>query len=54
MPLHLHLDPLGGVAGDMFVGALLDAWPELDSPLQAAFVEAGLTRFDAVATQRLP
>ncbi|MFV0301626.1 MAG: nickel insertion protein, partial [Paracoccus sp. (in: a-proteobacteria)] len=26
---HLHLDPLGGIAGDMFVAALLDAAPEL-------------------------
>ena len=25
---HLHLDPLGGIAGDMFVAALLDAEPE--------------------------
>jgi uncharacterized protein (TIGR00299 family) protein len=25
---HLHLDPVGGVAGDMFVAALLDAAPE--------------------------
>ncbi len=24
---HIHLDPLGGVAGDMFVAALLDAFP---------------------------
>jgi uncharacterized protein (TIGR00299 family) protein len=42
--MHLHLDPVGGVAGDMFVGALLDAWPELEAPLQAALTEAGLTR----------
>ncbi len=27
--LHLHLDPVGGIAGDMFVACLLDAWPEL-------------------------
>jgi len=27
--LHLHLDPVGGVAGDMFVAALLDAFPDL-------------------------
>ncbi len=25
---HIHLDPLGGVAGDMFVAALLDIFPE--------------------------
>ncbi|MEE4380312.1 MAG: nickel insertion protein, partial [Candidatus Competibacteraceae bacterium] len=48
MPLHLHLDPLGGVAGDMFVGALLDAWPELESPLQTALAEADLTRLITV------
>ncbi len=26
---HIHLDPLGGIAGDMFVAALLDAFPNL-------------------------
>ena len=25
---HLRLDALGGIAGDMFVAALLDAFPE--------------------------
>lgn len=25
---HIHLDPLGGAAGDMFVAAMLDAFPE--------------------------
>lgn len=28
--VHLHLDPVGGIAGDMFVAALLDALPELE------------------------
>ena len=28
---HVHLDPVGGVAGDMFVAALLDACPEHES-----------------------
>ena len=26
--LHIHLDALGGMAGDMFIGAVLDAFPE--------------------------
>ncbi|WP_157994774.1 LarC family nickel insertion protein [Paracoccus tegillarcae] len=26
---HLHLDPLGGIAGDMFIAAMLDAAPDL-------------------------
>jgi uncharacterized protein (TIGR00299 family) protein len=36
--MHFHLDPLGGIAGDMFVAAVLDAYPEhartLDAQLQ--------------------
>ncbi len=28
--LHLHLDPVGGIAGDMFAAALLDYWPDFD------------------------
>ncbi len=35
---HLHLDPLGGIAGDMFAAALLDAMPE-HAPAVAAAVE---------------
>lgn len=28
-PRHLHIDPLGGIAGDMFLAAVLNAHPEL-------------------------
>ena len=41
---HIHLDPLGGVAGDMFAAALLDAFPELEAPLVEAIRDAGLPR----------
>lgn len=33
---HLHLTPLGGVAGDMFVASLLHAFPDLAAPVLAA------------------
>jgi uncharacterized protein (TIGR00299 family) protein len=41
-PAHIHLDPLGGLAGDMFLGAVLDAWPELAEGAFAAMRAAGL------------
>lgn len=25
--MHIHLDPLGGISGDMFISAILDRWP---------------------------
>src|SRR5689334_18785684 len=28
--MHLRLDPVGGAAGDMFIAAVLDAFPELE------------------------
>jgi uncharacterized protein (TIGR00299 family) protein len=55
MPLEhiarIHLDPLGGVAGDMFAAALLDAFPELERPLVEALRAAGLP--DGVTVARL-
>jgi uncharacterized protein (TIGR00299 family) protein len=39
---HLHLDPLGGVAGDMFIAAVLSAFPDLRSGMVAAIRAAGL------------
>ena len=42
MHIHIHLDPIGGIAGDMFVGALLDTHPELAAGAIAAAYAAGL------------
>ncbi|MEO1016514.1 MAG: LarC family nickel insertion protein [Pseudomonadota bacterium] len=36
------LDPLGGIAGDMFVAAMLDAWPEHGDTTLATLRDAGL------------
>ena len=40
--MHVHLDALGGLAGDMFLGALLHAWPEHFDGLVTAIRQAGL------------
>lgn len=40
--MHLHLDPVGGAAGDMFVAAVLDAFPDLASPMLDALGKSGL------------
>ena len=37
-----HLDPVGGIAGDMFAAALLDARPDLADGLRAALAELDL------------
>jgi uncharacterized protein (TIGR00299 family) protein len=34
--MHIHLTPTGGIAGDMFVAAMLDTWPDLAPGLDGA------------------
>ncbi len=32
--MHIHLDPVGGIAGDMFAAGILDIWPEMENDLK--------------------
>ncbi len=40
--MHIHLDAVGGIAGDMFTAALLDTWPELTDLVVSTVRQAGL------------
>jgi hypothetical protein len=40
--MHIHLDPVGGVAGDMFAAAMLDGHPDWQKPLTEAIRNSGL------------
>lgn len=42
MALHIHFDPVGGMAGDMAIAALLDAFPHLEAGMLGAIRAAGL------------
>jgi uncharacterized protein (TIGR00299 family) protein len=48
---HLHLEPLGGLAGDMFVAAMLNAWPDLTEGAIGAVRAAGLPQSVAVGAE---
>jgi pyridinium-3,5-bisthiocarboxylic acid mononucleotide nickel chelatase len=53
-PTHVHLDPLGGMAGDMFIAAVLDTWPELEPTLDEAVSACGLPEgWGAVHSRRV-
>ncbi len=40
--MHIHLDLVGGIAGDMFLAAVVHAWPETEAPILEAMRVAGL------------
>ena len=40
--MHIHLDIVGGIAGDMFAAAMLDAWPEFAPAVAENLRLAGL------------
>lgn len=44
MTRHIHFDPLGGIAGDMTIAALVDAFPDLEAPMLAAIGTLGVPK----------
>ena len=46
---HLHLDPVGGVAGDMFVACVLDAFPEHEGAVIAVAEQLSGVRCQSLA-----
>ncbi|MGP1395773.1 MAG: LarC family nickel insertion protein [Inquilinaceae bacterium] len=49
----IDLDPVGGIAGDMFAAALLDAFPEREAPLRDDLAKAGLPQGVAARTEQV-
>jgi len=51
-PATILLDPIGGVSGDMFLAAVLDAWPALREPVLAAVRAALPAGYEASLVER--
>ena len=49
--MHVHLDPVGGVAGDMFAAALLDAFPERADAFAAGLAASRLHEIVTVRSE---
>lgn len=47
--MHIHLDLVGGISGDMFAGALLDCFPENFAALESQIELAGFARLVKLA-----
>ena len=47
--MHLHLDPIGGIAGDMFAAAVLDTFPALEEELRTTLDASGLGAYAGVS-----
>ena len=39
--MHIHLDAVGGISGNMFIAALLELWPQHAAVLTRQLANAG-------------
>ena len=46
--MYLHLDPIGGVSGDMFAAAIFDTFPELVAEFESVLAATDLARLATV------
>ena len=49
--MHIHLDLVGGLSGDMFISAMLDAFPELGDGLGQVLEQAGFPGLVSLHTE---
>lgn len=49
--MHIHLDCVGGISGNMFVGALLECWPEFAKQLPEQIEKAGFAKLVTLSTE---
>lgn len=51
MSTHIHLDLVGGLSGDMFISALLDAYPSLSEGLEKVIEQAGFPELVSLTSE---
>ncbi|TGO02934.1 hypothetical protein PN36_15710, partial [Candidatus Thiomargarita nelsonii] len=49
--MHIHLDPVGGIAGDMFVSSIIDAFPHMENALYSTIKKLDIPKEIEIAVK---